>query len=339
LLIMQSIILYSCSELLFVFGLYRHGARSPMIIVNSKDYVGQYWPKAAELTKIGYNQLVEKGKRFRENYIEKEGFAPKEYNKDDIMIISANLNRSIVSSEGFIKGMYPKEQNLRKAWVAKGDTAFNEIVAKKDYITSIETRNNQFGSHQKDLNSFLQSFHKIYYDKLKSVSGVPQSVFSLWDSLEEFCDAFTCSDVDKRDLTYLNVDLVKMRKSVKYCNTLMWKDYDKHLEIADVIIKPVLREVANYINNAATGKKGPKVLIYFAQDLSIATLITYLKQKFNHSNFHHDDIPFASNILFEVRKENNGSFSVSIFYNDKLVISYESDVKVDFLQNVMNGDK
>jgi len=185
---------------------------------------------------------------------------------------------------------------------------------------------------QKEINDYISQFKNEYYVNMRNVSQVSKEIFSDWISMKRFCDAFICSFYDQRNLSYLNVDIEKMRKTIRDCYGLSYKDYDETSEIANNIMVPVLDVVNQYIKKKVEGKQGPKLLLYFAHDKNIAALVSYAKKKLGQLDYNLYGVPFASSITIEIRRRDNGSISVGIFWNEDQIILYEPVLDDHFLK-------
>ena len=97
---------------IFMFELFRHGARSPMSLDSeSKDSYGFQWSSPEQLTLVGRRMHYILGYRNNERYIQKMNFLSKNYNPHEILLISSNINRTIESAFCQLQGLYPSEFN------------------------------------------------------------------------------------------------------------------------------------------------------------------------------------------------------------------------------------
>jgi acid phosphatase len=95
-----------CSDLRFVFEMYRHGARSAFVdpTKNNTDIFGQQWEGDGELTPIGMRMHYILGYRNRQRYA---GFLSSSYNPSEIYIMATDVNRTIMSAQSQLDGLYP----------------------------------------------------------------------------------------------------------------------------------------------------------------------------------------------------------------------------------------
>ena len=103
----------SIQKPIFVFELFRHGARSPMSLdEESKDSYGFQWSSPEQLTLVGRRMHFILGYRNNERYIQQMNFLSKTYNPHEILLISSNINRTIESAFCHLQGLYPSDYNM-----------------------------------------------------------------------------------------------------------------------------------------------------------------------------------------------------------------------------------
>ena len=95
---------YEEDNLYFIFLNFRHGARSPLYLIdNYTDMLGGKWHKKGELTELGRRQHYEIGLKNRERY---STFISQEYNPKEIKVYTTNFDRSINSAQSQLLGFY-----------------------------------------------------------------------------------------------------------------------------------------------------------------------------------------------------------------------------------------
>lgn len=101
--ILLSLISLSCSELLMVLEVFRHGAREPLDDYwNAKEF--SHW---GELTSVGMRQHYNLGRFLRKIYMKDLNFLSKKYDPNEIYIRSTDYNRTIQSAQSQLYGLYP----------------------------------------------------------------------------------------------------------------------------------------------------------------------------------------------------------------------------------------
>lgn len=103
-ILLSFLILIKC-ELKMVLEFFRHGAREPIFdFWNAKTF-----KHPGELTSVGMRQHFLLGTQLRKEYIKDSHFLSINYDPDEIYIRSTNYNRTIMSAESQLYGLYPLE--------------------------------------------------------------------------------------------------------------------------------------------------------------------------------------------------------------------------------------
>ena len=113
LFILISIIALSISadKLVFVLTHFRHGARAPQYYYdqeNHLDYILEKWERPGELTAMGQRMHYLLGLRNRERYINNTHFLSEKFDPHEILIYSSQFNRTLLSAESQLQGLYPQ---------------------------------------------------------------------------------------------------------------------------------------------------------------------------------------------------------------------------------------
>lgn len=92
----------------FSFVIFRHGARSPYYDLTDDfiDIFGYKWEGKKELTGIGQRQHFLLGNRHRKRYIEEYKLINEKYDPREIYVISTDSNRTIMSAQCELLGIY-----------------------------------------------------------------------------------------------------------------------------------------------------------------------------------------------------------------------------------------
>ena len=96
-------------KLRWAFEIFRHGARTPYsgMTKDFKDCFGQQWFGLKELTGIGLHQHFLVGYRNRLKYVNEYGLISPVYNPREIYLISTDSNRTIMSANAQVQGLFP----------------------------------------------------------------------------------------------------------------------------------------------------------------------------------------------------------------------------------------
>ena len=100
-------------ELLLLIKIWRHGARCPRYTTGDKA-LGTSWDLAqGQLTELGRKQTYEIGKEFRRTY---NDFLPNIYNPKQFLVISSELDRTIMSAYYQLKGIFENTNSTESSF-------------------------------------------------------------------------------------------------------------------------------------------------------------------------------------------------------------------------------
>ena len=155
----------SSEKIRFVFELCRHGARTPYSGLgqpNFKDYFSENWIGIKELTPIGIKQHFYLGLRNRIRYMDSpEPLLNKKYDAREILVYSTNSNRTILSANAQLQGLYlmnDSESNIKP-------------LSKKQVLNSkppdfheenYEKENKKLGNYSLPFNMTIVPIHLLY---------------------------------------------------------------------------------------------------------------------------------------------------------------------------------
>ena len=100
-------------KLIFVMLHFRHGARAPTSIGETKiDKIGEYWENEGALTGVGERMHYLLGPRNRLRYIKDYKLLSEKYNSTELRAICSLRERSQQSLSSHLQGLYPPNENL-----------------------------------------------------------------------------------------------------------------------------------------------------------------------------------------------------------------------------------
>jgi len=92
-------------KLIFALDLVRHGDRTPLYQIPALTHE---WPEGkGQLTARGLAQEYQLGKKFRQKYVIKTRLLPRKYQKDTIYVRSTDFDRTLMSAQALLLGLYP----------------------------------------------------------------------------------------------------------------------------------------------------------------------------------------------------------------------------------------
>lgn len=122
------------SQIRFAFEIFRHGARSPYneLTEDYVDWFGKKWSGVKELTGVGLRQHYLLGRIYNEKYIKEGKLLSEAFDPREIYIISTDSNRTILSANAQLQGLYPSgtgpslSQEQQKNAVPPGNSSYWE---------------------------------------------------------------------------------------------------------------------------------------------------------------------------------------------------------------------
>ncbi len=200
------------SELLFVFEHFRHGARGPWENVNvstGKDILNETWNGLGELTGPGMRMHYLGGYADKKRYEKFINFT--KYNKNEFMIFSTLLNRTILSAYAHLIGMYSINTGNQ---LNKEQMKFSR-VSYWNYSKEIEEKINQLN----------------YYSIEEGLTLFPINVINPKDRLIRLDKSNVCpySDIVKKENIIIGKYNETIEKFVKDFNELYMNPFKKVL--------------------------------------------------------------------------------------------------------------
>ncbi|XP_064831507.1 lysosomal acid phosphatase-like [Oncorhynchus masou masou] len=302
-------------RLTFVTVLYRHGDRSPVKAYPTDRYQESSWPQGfGQLSQEGMRQHFELGQALRKRY---QGFLNDTYDRREIAVRSTDYDRTLMSAEANLAGLYPPN----------GSQVFNPILEWQPIpvhtVPQSEERllsfpipgcprykilMNETEHSEKYLNvTFL---YKDLITMIQERTGLKntniETVWSVYDTL--FCEAR--HNMTAPDWVTPNI-MDDLRKLKDFGFEIMFEVY-KHQEKSRLQGGVLLGSIVNNISESALpdSNRRLKMMMLSAHDTTIVALQSSL------SIFNGKQPPYASCHIFELYQEDNGSFTVAMFYRN-----------------------
>ena len=240
-------------EIEFVFEHFRHGARSSVFV--NKQYMDMYdikWIGDGELTSVGMRMLYLIGVHIRDKY---SNIINKNTSSKEILVFSTDLNRTILSAESQLLGMFPPEKGkeippdyMKIAYPPNkiSKEAQNEIdklgnisipskiraipinyfhKEKKPYLLTEEedcprTKYiKQDNFKKKDVQNFIKEFSVKYSNKLMDYFNITdKNIFENYYFLLAVTDHFISSYIHKRkNLIFFENEGINLKEYYEEC--------------------------------------------------------------------------------------------------------------------------
>ena len=241
------------TEIIFVFEHFRHGARSSVFIdKHNTDIYDIKWIGDGELTSVGMRMLYLIGVHIRTKY---HNIINKYISSEELIVYSTDLNRTILSAESQLLGMFPPEKGeIIEDAFKKYSFPPNEIPLeaqseidelgnvsipskiraipinffhkeKKPYLLTEESDCprtkyiKQQNYKKKDVQDFIKNFREKYDDKWMEYFNIKdKSIFDNYYFLLEVTDHFISSYIHKRkNLKFFEDEGINLKEYYEEC--------------------------------------------------------------------------------------------------------------------------
>ncbi|CAI5788323.1 prostatic acid phosphatase-like [Podarcis lilfordi] len=315
-----SLLLQSASgrELVFVLLIYRHGDRSPIEVYPNSLHNESAWPQGfGQLTKIGMQQQYELGKYIKKRY---SNFLSAEYKREEILIQSTESDRTIMSAQANLAGMYPptgdqiwnpkilwqpipvhvvpKERNPKLRYPILNCPRYLELL--KETMKSSE-----FQAKIQPYKEFIKTIG-LYsgYDPQDLTNLVNFKIWHVQDTL--FCESIHNLTLPVWAAKEVRAKLAEL--TVLSLSSLfgIYKREEKARLQGGLLVKNILEK----ISRAAKGSEKRKMLVYSAHDTTLGALQMAL-------NIYNEKLPpYAACQFFELYQEDNGEQTVEMYFRN-----------------------
>uniref|UniRef100_A0AAY4B471 Lysosomal acid phosphatase n=1 Tax=Denticeps clupeoides TaxID=299321 RepID=A0AAY4B471_9TELE len=300
-------------SLKYVTLLYRHGDRSPVRTFPADPHQESAWPQGfGQLTQEGMKQHYELGQALRQRY---QGFLSEDYSRYEISVRSTDYDRTLMSALANLAGIYPPngsqvfDPSLRWQPIPVHTVPQDEerllsfpLECPRYKVLMDETK-------QTDVFLNMTNTYKEFLEMVRNRTGLEkstvESVWSVHDTL--FCESrhnMTIPDWADADV------MEKLRLLKNFGFNMMFGVYkrEEKCRLQGGTLSPV--RIWNHMNPAPESKERLKIMVYSAHDTTLVALQTALDV------FNGLQPPYASCHMFELHLEDDGSFSVAMFYRN-----------------------
>nr|XP_002131109.1 prostatic acid phosphatase [Ciona intestinalis] len=316
-------------QLVFVNLIWRHGARSPVRTYPTNPYNNQrVWPQGfGQLTQLGMQQHYKLGQYFRERY---HSFLNVSfYNRSQIYIRSTDFDRTLMSAESNMAGLFPPEgkqkwNGTNTSWqpvpihtvpkpqeevlrfpVTKCNLKYNQLL--KDVFASKE---------YKAVDVKYQGFYKQIAADVQWKGEL--NLNNLWI----ISDPIICEDAANLTLpTWVSESVLKtFREIVGIEMSVKFGGLPVHYRIpmarinGGLLVKQIIDNIKLNIN----GSSNYKVVAYSAHDTTLSALLVAL------ACFNNLPPPFASTVIIEMYNSTSGYY-IKAFYRNSTIEPFPLD--------------
>jgi acid phosphatase len=318
LLICTPSLLFAADKLVFAIDIIRHGDRTP---IQSLPTINYQWKEGlGQLTAEGMQQEYEMGVKFRKKYIEQTHLLPEHYEFGTIYVRSTDFERTLMSAESLLLGLYPHgtgpdttnsgKSALPHAYqpipIFSAPSMYDDVISK--HITH-EERNRLMQRYVYSTKEWQQKNNELQskYPLWSRLTGI--NIKSL-DDLESIGDALYIHQIHHVPMPE-GLSTKDIETIIDTSNwVFMWEE--KPLRVATVYSAQLMKNVANYLKQGSQKSKLKYVLLS-AHDDTIASALSYMGAPINTVP------PYTSTLNFSLYENGQNHFTVKITYNDSLV--------------------
>ncbi|GBM27678.1 Prostatic acid phosphatase [Araneus ventricosus] len=289
------------------FLLFRHGHHSPFSVYPSDPTPASHWPEGlGQLTKLGRLQHYTVGKYLRSIY---EGFLSHSVQEVDCM--SSIARRSLYGAYAFLAGFYPAppgkrmDEDLPYQPVAcsflplKEDKYLQSLpncpASETDKSTMVKTREaREFMAGYQDLYTFWSAYSGLPIDNYGAAGYLYKTLLS-----------------EKAENLTIPIWAETTWESLKKNNNICYHFNFKTRLLQRLRAGPVIGEIVGKMKTKIENPESKlKVYVYSGHGSNVAAVLNALRV-FNHR------VPtYASTILFELHREEEGSHTVRLLLSN-----------------------
>ena len=365
LLLILNILLVSCQDndkLIFTMIHFRHGARSP-VLSEGTDTFGEKWENPGELTGIGERMHYVLGYRNRMRYIIKKKLLSEKFNPDELVVITTNFNRKIMSVSSHLQGLDPQNKNLgyiltenqlknSNPPVNVSSTEIQEEITKlqnnalphnmtlipfeisqdSDNIRDCKgEKEEKNSSYSKNIENVIKEFHEKYAEKVDEITGKTAHNYS-FSEIKSLCDPFIADYTDGRNMESFKKTGVNFDEFFGFCKKVTGYYYSEYfiqgnntrLLKGSEIMKLLISYIKTSIDADINSKKSPKFLIFSAHDTTITQQELFILQSLGLNIEDYYRFPtYASQMAFEISRKDDDNKNRK--YSDYLMNYYFND--------------
>lgn len=319
LLILMPLHLFAAEKLVFVVDIIRHGDRTPGGEIPTANFK---WKQGlGQLTAEGMRQEYELGAKLRKRYITQAHLLPKYYKHGTLYVRSTDYDRTLMSAQSFLTGLYPPtEPTLKESTqpalpygfqpipIFSAPREYDDVILK--YIPSEE--------HTRLLQRYLyptkewQQKYKAVQPKFPEWSRLLGTKIDSLEDLEEVGDILYIHQLHRAPMPPgLSAEDIETIIDVGAWTFMAQVNSP---QLATIYSRQLMLNIADYLKKGSQESSKLKYVLFSAHDDTIGGALSYLDAPLNIAP------PFASHLSFSLYKSGTHSYSVKITYNDTPVV-------------------
>ena len=272
-------------KLVFAVDVIRHGDRAP---ITDLPVAPHKWPQGlGQLTPEGMHQEFELGKEFRKRYIEQNHLLPEMYDCETMYVRASDVDRTLMSAECALLGLYPLGQGPLTEAGADGVPARYQPIP-------IHTRPRETDDVLvPDANKEVPDVYRRYvyespewkaqlakegpnFERWSKLTGMP---ISKLQQVTMVGDAFFIRQIHHvplpQGVTQADADAMSKLGEWAYAQTF------KPAEVGQVTGIKLLRLIDKHIDDVTSGSSKLKYVLFSAHDSTISSLLSAMKAPAN----------------------------------------------------------
>ena len=312
-LMVSSSIAFAENKLVFAALITRHGDRTPFTNIENAKY--KWNTGYSQLTPVGMNEEYLVGQKLRTRYIDKLKLLNPNYIDDTVYAVSSDTNRTILSAECLLLGLYPpgtgpKLDNGKSALPNLIQPIPVRTVPSDSYLVVVP-----YPQYLKFLDKYIYP-DRIWKDKEKELD----SKFKEWSKILGNKITSLTNLIDVGDVLLVakhhNLPLPKglsEKNAQEIIQLTSWglTTIFKSEKFAYLCGSELLNAITKNLEDASMQKAPYKMVYYSGHDLTLLPLMSLLGAPLNETP------TYASHIELELYKSPEGSYNVKLRYNGK----------------------
>uniref|UniRef100_G3PM16 Lysosomal acid phosphatase n=1 Tax=Gasterosteus aculeatus aculeatus TaxID=481459 RepID=G3PM16_GASAC len=294
------------------FQLFRHGDRSAIKTYPTDPHQESDWPQGfGQLSQEGMRQHYDLGRFLRNRY---QGFLNKSYDRQEISVRSTDYDRTLMSAEANLAGLYPPTgDQVFRVGLKWQPIPVHTVPQAEERLLSFPLgdcpRYKQLMNETEHTDAFInvtteyQDLIELVRNKTGLNNTTVETVWSVYDTL--FCES-------RHNMTLPDWVTPDVMGKLQVLKDFAFQTLNKGLNRCLCLLGILLGEIVKNLSKMAVPdpKQQLKMMMLSAHDTTVAALQASLDV------FNGRQPPYASCQIFELHRDDNGSVSVSLFYRN-----------------------
>jgi len=318
-IIFISPITYANERLIFAIDLIRHGDRTPLETLPKAPH--EWRLGLGELTAEGMQQEFQLGSQCRQKYVTQYHLLPPKYQPDTLYVRSTDYDRTLMSAESFLLGLYPPGtgptlDNAQPALPYDYQPIPINTVPRKEDDLLVPDNNaekyQQLRSQYAETRPDWQAKTNALKPKFAYWSEVTGQPITRLDDLGILADTLYIFQLKHIPLPpgLSDADIKQMMDAGTWSFIATYQTP----QIGSITGHPLLMTIAKYLKKAAEHPSPLKYILFSAHDSTILSLMSAMHVPLA------EEPHYASDVNFSLFEDEKGNVIVRIRYNGKPVI-------------------